>query len=226
MDGSVPVSCAAAIPRPKTASTGATLANVLDHAEVVRLYGPWKVRTPREAVDFSAVTRVGGGSQAVGDRCIHRDPRAHGDLDIGIPRSDAESFIKFVGASLDVWAAAGSLTPLSIAGSSVPEDCGNLWLRPSGADPWEYDVLLDHVREQTWVYVLPTSRGPSAIVCGHAMASRTYDPRFNSSSKRSTPGRKTLSTLSAAFQISTKTAASGLLDHCATKTLSTPGSAD
>ncbi|MGB3486253.1 MAG: hypothetical protein WBB07_29040 [Mycobacterium sp.] len=57
-----------------------------------------------------------------------------------------------MGASLDVWAAAGTLTPLSIDGTSVPDGCNNLWLRASGADPWEYDVLLDNVREQTWVY--------------------------------------------------------------------------
>jgi hypothetical protein len=98
--------------------------------------------------------------------------RAHGDLDIGIPRSEAQSFIEFVDTILEVWAAAGSLTPLPPDGSSVPEGCGNLWLRASGADPWEYEVLLGDVREQTRVYKRsPPSRGPSAIVCGPVMAS-------------------------------------------------------
>ncbi|TGD84701.1 hypothetical protein BayCH28_25265 [Mycolicibacterium sp. CH28] len=126
---------------------------MLDHAEVVRLYGPWKVRTPREAVDF--LSGYSGRWWVAGGWAIDAftgTARAHGDLDIGIPRSEADSFIEFAGTTLDVWAAAGSLTPLSIDGSSIPEDCGNLWLRHSGADPWEYDVLLDDVREQTWVY--------------------------------------------------------------------------
>lgn len=65
---------------------------------------------------------------------------------------EAEGFIEFVGATLDVWAAAGNLTPLPRDGSSVPDDCGNLWLRASGADPWEYDVALEDVREENWVY--------------------------------------------------------------------------
>lgn len=126
---------------------------MLDHAEVVRLYGPWKVRTPREAANF--LSGYSGRWWVAGGWAIDAftgTARTHGDLDIGIPRSEAESFIKFVGTILDVWAAAGSLTPLPTDGSSVPEDCGNLWLRASGADPWEYDVLLDDVREQTWVY--------------------------------------------------------------------------
>lgn len=57
--------------------------------------------------------------------------RAHGDLDIGIPRIEAAAFIEFVGATLDVWAAAGSLTPLPRDVSSVPDDCGNLGCAPA-----------------------------------------------------------------------------------------------
>jgi hypothetical protein len=132
---------------------GRILVTVLDPAEVVRLYGPWTVRTPREADTF--LSGYSGRWWVAGGWAIDAftgTARAHGDLDIGIPRSEAESFLKFVGATLDVWAAAGSLTPLSIDGSSVPDGCGNLWLRASGADPWEYDVLLNDVREQTWVY--------------------------------------------------------------------------
>lgn len=135
------------------ASSGRILVNVLDHAEVVRLYGPWKVRTPHDAIVF--LSGYSGRWWVAGGWAIDAftgTARVHGDLDIGIPRSEAQGFIEFAGASLDVWAAAGSLTPLSIDGSSVSEDCGNLWLRASGADPWEYDVLLDDVREQTWVY--------------------------------------------------------------------------
>lgn len=138
---------------PKKAASAAILIAVLDYAEVVRLYGPWKVRTPREAANF--LRGYPGRWWIAGGWAIDAftgTARAHGDLDIGIPRTEAAGFVAFAGASLDVWAAAGSLTPLPRDGSSVPADCGNLWLRASGADPWEYDVLLEDVREETWVY--------------------------------------------------------------------------
>jgi hypothetical protein len=126
---------------------------VLDHAEVVRLYGPWKVRTPREATNllhcYPGRWWIAGGWAI---DAFTATARAHGDLDIGIPRMEARTFIEFIGVSLDVWAAAGSLTPLPRNGSNVPTHCGNLWLRASGADPWEYNVLLDDVRDAIWVY--------------------------------------------------------------------------
>lgn len=126
---------------------------VLDASEVVRLYGPWRGRTPRDAAeflrDYTGRWWIAGGwaiDAFVGTR------RAHGDLDIGIPRAEVDGFIEFAGASLDVWAAAGSLTPLLHRRSDVSAECGNLWLRASGADPWEYDVQLNVVDGQTWRY--------------------------------------------------------------------------
>lgn len=53
---------------------------------------------------------------------------------------------------MDVWAAAGSLTPLTEECPAIPEGCGNLWLRASGADPWEYDILLERADPSTWAY--------------------------------------------------------------------------
>jgi hypothetical protein len=38
------------------------------------------------------------------------------------------------------------------AGEPVPATCGNLWLRPSGTEPWEYDVLLTSTDASTWTY--------------------------------------------------------------------------
>jgi len=34
----------------------------------------------------------------------------------------------------------------------VPASCGNLWLRPDGASPWEYDVILMDATPTTWTY--------------------------------------------------------------------------
>jgi hypothetical protein len=127
---------------------------VFDHDEMVRLYGPWRHRTPQDAArllrDYPATWWIAGGwaiDAFVGSA------RKHGDLDLGIPREDAEHFVDYVSTSLYVWAAAGSLTPiLPNQDRRIPNDCGNLWLRASGADPWEYDVMLETVRDNTWHY--------------------------------------------------------------------------
>ena len=34
----------------------------------------------------------------------------------------------------------------------LSETCENLWLRASGADPWEYDVILMGTTSTTWTY--------------------------------------------------------------------------
>ncbi|MGN7799458.1 nucleotidyltransferase domain-containing protein [Leifsonia sp. 22587] len=127
---------------------------MLDHHEVVRLYGPWMRRTPSDATarfaGYSGRWWVAGGWAI--DAFVGSD-REHGDLDIGIPRGSAAEFVDFVSPGLDVWAAAGSLTPV-FRGSELrlPESVGNLWLRASGADPWEYDVMLESVEGATWMY--------------------------------------------------------------------------
>ena len=127
---------------------------VLDHEEAVRLYGPWKHRTPEDAArllrDYTGRWWVAGGWAI--DAFVGSS-REHGDLDLGIPRDEAEGFIEFVSSTFDAWAAAGSLTPiLPNERSEIPDECSNLWLRASGADPWEYDVMLESVRSSTWHY--------------------------------------------------------------------------
>jgi hypothetical protein len=34
----------------------------------------------------------------------------------------------------------------------LTETCENLWLRPSGAEPWEFEVILMHATNDTWTY--------------------------------------------------------------------------
>lgn len=127
---------------------------MLDHDEVVRLYGPWRHRTPENAAtllrEYTGRWWVAGGWAI--DAFVGSS-REHGDLDVGIPREEAGGFVEFVSKTLDAWAAAGSLTPIPPGGgSSIPDECGNVWLRASGADPWEYDVMLSSVRGGTWHY--------------------------------------------------------------------------
>lgn len=127
---------------------------VLDHDEVVRLYGPWRSRSPEDAAAQLAGYRgrwwIAGGWAI--DAFVGSS-RPHGDLDLGIPRESFRAFVDFVSPGLDVWAAAGSLTPVSgPSAMPLPEGAGNLWLRGSGADPWEYDVLLESVVDGLWTY--------------------------------------------------------------------------
>ena len=86
---------------------------MLDHDEIVRLYGPWAARTPQ----------------------------------------DAGALRRHLAGRLDVYEAdSGSLRPLLDGDEAVSDECENLWLRPSGADPWEYDVILMHTTSTTWTF--------------------------------------------------------------------------
>lgn len=125
-----------------------------DHDEVARLYGPWIRRTPADAAallqDYPGRWWIAGGWAI--DAFVGTE-RKHSDLDIGVPREDVDQFVSFVSPSFDVWATAGSLTPiLNSQDAAIPDGCGNLWLRASGADPWEYDVLLEQVHNDGWRY--------------------------------------------------------------------------
>jgi hypothetical protein len=80
--------------------------------------------------------------------------RRHGDLDPSIPRDDVALLQQHMAGRLDVWAAAsGALRPLvEPVIEPLPSSCGNLWLRASGADAWEYDVILMDVNSSVWTY--------------------------------------------------------------------------
>ena len=140
--------------RRKRGGTYAGAGDVLDHDETVRLDGPWTTRTPRDAAarfaDYGGQWWIAGGWAI---DAFAGSSREHGDLDVGIPRGTVGGFVAFASRLLDVWAADGSLTPLLDGGeSSLSEECGNLWLRASGADPWEYDVLLEQVHGDRWTF--------------------------------------------------------------------------
>ena len=126
---------------------------MLDHDSVVRLYGPWKRRTPGDAA--ALLSAYDGPWWIAGGWAIDAfvgSSREHGDLDIGIPAASLQRFVAFVARDLDAWAAHGSLTPLfSGDGCRLPDGCGNVWLRASGGDPWEYDVMLERVQGETWI---------------------------------------------------------------------------
>ena len=123
------------------------------HDEIVRLYGPWRARTHDAARDCSRGTPGAGGSRAAGHRAFTGVSRPHGDVDPSIPRSDVQTLRRHVSGRLDVWEAdEGVLRPVVDEAHRLSETCENLWLRPGGADPWEYDVILMHASPTTWTY--------------------------------------------------------------------------
>ncbi len=46
----------------------------------------------------------------------------------------------------------GVLCPIVNQTDSLSETCENLWLRASGADPWECDVILTDTTPTTWTF--------------------------------------------------------------------------
>ncbi|MEJ5946960.1 hypothetical protein WDZ17_16825 [Pseudokineococcus basanitobsidens] len=130
---------------------------MLERDEVVRLYGPWRRRTPLQAkqllAGYPGPWWVAGGWAI---EAFTARPRPHADLDMAIPRTDVALLVDYLAGRLDVWAADhGALRPLSAPASSaptVPATCTNLWLRAGGDSPWEYDVLLSDVDDQGRTY--------------------------------------------------------------------------
>ena len=127
---------------------------MLDHDEIVRLYGPWEARTPQDAAElFAGYDRpwwIAGGWAIEAFTGV---PRDHGDVDPSIPRSDIGALRRHLAGRLDVWEAdSGTLRPLLDGDDDVTDECENLWLRPSGAEPWEYDVILMHTTPTTWTF--------------------------------------------------------------------------
>ena len=125
-----------------------------DHDESVRLYGPWLARTPRDAValfdGYAGPWWIAGGWAIEAFTGVHRP---HDDIDPSILRSDIGAFHRHLAGRLDVWAAdSGTLTPLIADDDPLSPSCENLWLRPCGAEPWEYDVILLEATPATWTY--------------------------------------------------------------------------
>lgn len=120
----------------------------------MRLYGPWAARTPDDVSalldGYDGLWWIAGGWAIEAFTGV---PRPHGDIDPSIPRSDVPRLCRHLAGRFDVWQAdKGALRPMLDADDALPTTCGNLWLRPGGAAPWEYDVILMDVASSTWTY--------------------------------------------------------------------------
>ena len=125
-----------------------------DHDEIVRLYGPWLSRTPQDVAalldGYGGPWWIAGGWAIEAFTGVHRP---HDDVDPSIPRSDVAALRAHLSGHLDVWQADdGLLRPMVEDTDTLSDTCENLWLRPSGAQPWEYDVILMHATPTTWTF--------------------------------------------------------------------------
>jgi hypothetical protein len=131
--------------------------NDLNHDEITRLYGPWLQRTPVDAAALFAGYPgrwwIAGGWAI---EAFTEIQRKHGDLDPSVPRSELPLLRRHLTDRLDLWAAdQGSLRPLipeDAADDQLPASCENVWARPSGRDPWEYDIILMDAAASTWTF--------------------------------------------------------------------------
>jgi hypothetical protein len=125
--------------------------------------GPPRDRSPVRAVASPDSARRCGTVQRIQRRwwiaggwaieAFTNVPRPHDDVDPSIPRSDVAALRHHLSGRLDVWQADdGSLRPMITQTDQLTDTCENLWLRPSGADPWEYDVILMGTTSTTWTY--------------------------------------------------------------------------
>ena len=85
------------------------------------------------------------------DLCRGTQARPHQDLDVGVLRRDVSTLLHNISTWEVFEAKSGRLTRLA-AGHAPRLDVHSLWCRPTAADPWTIEVMLDEADGDAWVY--------------------------------------------------------------------------
>jgi hypothetical protein len=111
----------------------------------------WQASEPADVLAcLGAGTWWIAGGRAL-DLYLGRTSRPHADLDIGAPRRDIGEILRCL-VGWDICEAKdGILTSLE-SGVLPRRDVNSLWCRPQGTIHWKFEMLLDEVLGDTWVY--------------------------------------------------------------------------
>ena len=115
--------------------------------------GSWRAVHPTDAANLLASSKapwwIAGGWAL--DLFRGTPTRPHADLDVGVLRRDVGSLLQ----SLPTWevfeARDRRLTRLA-AGCVPLLDVHSLWCRPTAADLWTIELMLDEADGDTWIY--------------------------------------------------------------------------
>lgn len=80
-----------------------------------------------------------------------RATRPHADLDIGVPRRDCAEILGRL-AGWEICEVKGGILTSLESGALPRPDVNSLWCRPRGTTQWKFEILLDEVLGDTWVY--------------------------------------------------------------------------
>jgi len=121
--------------------------------EVQPTKGSWRTGSPSEVMSWLSCLTVSwwiAGGWAL-DLFVGAQGRVHGDLDVGVLRSE----IMDVLVALPLWeffeAKEGVLTRLD-AGNAPRAEVNSLWCRPASSSIWALELVLDQSEQDRWVF--------------------------------------------------------------------------
>jgi len=133
----------------------------LPECELDRLYGAWTPRTPRDVATlfegYPGAWWIAGGWAIEAFTGTHRE---HRDIDPSVLRDELPLLRQHLAGRFDLWSASsGALRPVdpderpdAPADDVLLPGSGQVWLRKSASDAWEYDVLLSAGSVDEWIY--------------------------------------------------------------------------
>ena len=115
-------------------------------------FGPWvpldPVEVRRVMTGYDRPWWIAGGWAL--DMFLGRKTREHGDVDVGVLRSDQLTIQAHLQRDWELHLADGRLWPWP-AGEPAPPDTGDVWCRPPGGDSWAFQLMLDPSTDERWV---------------------------------------------------------------------------